>query len=461
MKWMFLFVASSGVVPLSVWLRRNPTRAPIFWIVVGFLILQHGPLHVYMGIIDWAGRWIGYTYGFEISLLDLILFAAYISLPRQQFFVPFKFATVLYFLTVLLSAFQAIAPEATLFYAWQLLRVFFAYVVITKSCKDPRVAPALLKGMAAGLLLALWQAIWERYGLGVLRASGSFGQQNFFGVVSHFIIFPFFALLLAGERGWLSPTVSLGGLLISVLTISRATVAASGLGYAIMIVLSAIRGWTSQKALVVVGSVVATLAISPLFISSFATRFGDDVGGSFLGTDLARVGLEEVASMILSDHPMGVGANHFVVIANTGGYYARAGLSWVDFNAIVHNVYWLVAAETGYVGLIAFVFMLVQPMVAAFRCGWRNRDDERGDLLLGLSIALLTVYVHSFYEWIFVTFQVQYIFAATVGLIAGVGQQLGYWSRTQATQTMARRYFEVPKAKRPAIYPQGLKSQSR
>ena len=155
--------------------------------------------------------------------------------PESKFSVPFKFSMGFYFFAVLLSAFQAIAPEATLFYAWQLLRVFFAYAVITKASSDPRVAPALLKGMAAGLLLALAEAIWERFGAGILRTHGGFSQENFFGVVSHFVIFPFFALLLAGERGWLPPTVSFGGLIVSALTISRATIATSGFGYAILV----------------------------------------------------------------------------------------------------------------------------------------------------------------------------------------------------------------------------------
>ena len=44
-------------------------------------------------------------------------------------------------------------------------------------------------------------------------------------------------------------------------------------------------------------------------------------------------------------------------------------------------------------------------MTAAFLCSWRHRRDARGDLLLGLAVALLTVYIHSFFEWIFISFQ--------------------------------------------------------
>jgi O-antigen ligase len=73
------------------------------------------------------------------------------------------------------------------------------------------------------------------------------------------------------------------------------------------------------------------------------------------------------------------------------------------------------------------VLMLLQPLIVAFRCGWRNRDDSRGDLLIGLGTGILMVYIHSFFEWIFVAYQTQYLFAMVIGLVAGLARQLGYW----------------------------------
>ena len=166
-------------------------------------------------------------------------------------------------------------------------------------------------------------------------------------------------------------------------------------------------------------------------MSSFGERFGSDIDTAFLTADESRVQMALAASMILSDHPMGVGANHFVITAATQGYFARSGLSWIGWGSTVHNAYWLVAAETGYVGLVAFVILLLRPLTVAFLCGWRNRGDKRGDLLLGLGVGLLMVYIHNYFEWVFVTFGVQYIFAVTIGLVAGLAQQLGYWSRSR------------------------------
>jgi O-antigen ligase len=100
-------------------------------------------------------------------------------------------------------------------------------------------------------------------------------------------------------------------------------------------------------------------------------------------------------------------------------------------SANVHNIYRLVAAETGYLGLVTFVVLLVRPLISAIRCGRRNPGDDRVRLRFGFGVALLTVYLHSFFEWVFIAFQAQYMFAMEMGLVAGLAGQLGYWGRRQ------------------------------
>ena len=90
--------------------------------------------------------------------------------------------------------------------------------------------------------------------------------------------------------------------------------------------------------------------------------------------------------MMLSDHPLGVGANQFAVIGNVEHYYESAGVQ-IYASALagnVHNLYYLTAAETGYPGLVAALIASYRPFIVAFRCGWQNSGDYRGDLLLRL-----------------------------------------------------------------------------
>jgi O-antigen ligase len=423
-KWVSLIILLGAMAPLCEWLRRNPDQAPRVWIVMGVMPFAFYSLHLNMAAISWP-EWTGHVSGIEFSAVDALTLAFYFSLPRAQYPLPFRLSMALYFLTALLSTLQALVPLAALFYAWQLARMFLLYAVVTRACADPRVPYALLKGMAAGLIMEAGVVVWQRFGLGMLQATGTVGHQNLLGMISHFVVFPYFAQLLAGGRGRLPAAVVLAGVIVEVLTTSRATLGLAALGYATVFVLFALRRWTSSMVMVLALGIAAVTALAPLSLSSIERRGAAQLEAS----DDERKAFETASAMMLSDHPLGVGANNFVVTANVQGYYQAAGVTWRSSGATVHNIYWLIVAETGYPGLITFVFLLFQPLLVAFTCGWRNRGDERADLLLGFGVVLLVVYIHCFFEWIFITFQAQYLFAINIGLIAGLAAQLGYWGR--------------------------------
>jgi O-antigen ligase len=384
------------------------------------------PLHLYMAAISWPD-WPGFVKGAEFSVLDAIALSVYFSLPSARYPLPFRISMALYFVSALLSAFQTPVPLAALFYSWQLARMFLVYAAVARACSHPRGAPALLAGMVAGLLLQAGVAAWGRFVLGLVQSGGTV-HQNLLGVMSHFAVFPFFSLLLARRRDWLAATGTLVGLAVEVLTTSRATIGLALFAYACVFVLSALRQWTFRKAQILLVGICAIIVLSPLVVMSFERRFATEAPADYD----ERAAFQAAASMMISDHPLGVGANQYVVVANVDGYNRVAGVMAVPGSLVanVHNVYLLVTAETGYLGLITFVLLLLRPIWVAFLSSWRHPGDQRSDLLLGLGVALLTVYLHNFFEWIFVTFQAQYMFALDLGLVAGLTQQLGYQRRS-------------------------------
>ncbi len=430
MKWVGLIVIIAAILPLANWLKRNPSDAPKLWVVVGFLPFGITPLHLFCAPISWE-FWSGYVKGIEFTVLDAIAIAIYLALPPSRNPLPFRISMVFYFVAVIVSVFQAEVPMAALFYTWHLGRMFLVYAVVVRACEhDERVVPAILTGRAIGLSMEALLAIWERYVLGVLQTPGTFGHQNFLGMVSQFVIFPFVSLLLAGKYGRLPVIVSIAGAIIAVLTTSRAAVGLDAFGCTMLFAFSALRRWTSRKATIALAGGLAILMLAPIALSSFNARFSAEPQ---IGSYDERSALETAASMMLSETSDGTGANNYVLVANTDGYNSRAHVAWTSGAAFVHNVYWLVAAESGYFpGLITFLIMLLCPLLAAFRCSWSNQLDLRGDLLLGFAVSLLVVYIHSLFEWIFVTFPFQYMLALTVGAVGGLCQQLGYWRRAPA-----------------------------
>lgn len=432
MKWLFFALSIAIIFPLAAWLRRNPEQFRIVWFVFGFLPfgLTLSPLFG-IALINWAG-WPGYAKGALFLALDAAVLAICLSQPRSQNSLPFLKPMLLYFGVVLLSVLLARIPMAAMFYPWQLLRVFLLYLVVARASADRAVIFPLLAGLTAGLCLEAGIMGYQRIVLGELQPNGSFGHQNQLGIVANLILLPLFALLLSGRTGWIGLVGPVAGCIVVVLTTSRATVGLAAVGLAALFLVSVVRQRTAWKARMGLVGAVALALLAPIAITSFEARFAKAPIEIVGGYD-ERVAFIEAARRMLEDHPLGVGVNNFVLVANVDGYFDRAGVTWVRTSrgAHVHNVYWLAAAETGYLGLAALLLLMFVPLKAALTCGWRHREDRRGDLLLGLGVSLMVLYVHCYYEWIFFTSTVQYMLAINFGLIAGLTQQLGYWRKAE------------------------------
>jgi hypothetical protein len=56
---------------------------------MGVLLYVVDPLHLYMAMVSWA-YWPGFVKGFEITYIDLLSVAIYLSLPQSKNPVPFR-----------------------------------------------------------------------------------------------------------------------------------------------------------------------------------------------------------------------------------------------------------------------------------------------------------------------------------------------------------------------------------
>ena len=377
-----------------------------------------------IAILNW--RWIGYTRGLEFSVLDFMAIATFVAFSKTRYSFPFKLSMGSYLVATVLSAAAPEYPETALFYSWQIARMIFLAAAVYKAIRvDQRVAFAVFKGMAIGILIECAIAILQRL-TGITQTPGTFIHQNTLGIVSHFTMFPALALFLGGRRGWLPIATLMATLIVDVLTASRGTIVMAGLGLVTVYVLSTFKKWTSRKSRVLLMGAVAAAAFAPLAFAGLDQRFAQQ--GATEGTfqeDGERLRYKSAASMMLYDHPMGVGANNFTYAANRQGYFDAVGESYyLGRSGNVHNVYWLVAAETGYIGLITFLIFLLAPLRLALVSGFRHVGDPKGDLVLGMGVALLAVYIHSLEEWVFVTFEIQYLFALSVAIIAGLANDL-------------------------------------
>lgn len=437
MKWVFLAFLLVYTPLLAGWLKGNSRHAPKVWAMLGFLPFVLGPWNLYIAPVSWA-YWPGFVKGLELSLLDAVAVAVLVSAPGRGRVTP-KWPFLLYIGAVLLSVLVSGVWIASTFYAWQLLRVFVLFAAVATACRDERAPVAIVTGLVLGLCYHAVLAGID-FASGATQAGGALGHQNQLGIISHMVTLPALAFLLAGRRGWMPMAGSVAGIAVAIFTASRATIGLVGVGLVGLFALSVLRRPTSRKAGMALAGAAVLAVAAPLALQSLDRRFQANPVSEDVYDE--RAAFESAATSMLADNPLGVGANQYVNVANTRGYSDRAGVVWSfgSRSAHVHNVYLLTAAETGYLGLIAFVLMLLCPIVVAFRAAWRFRRDPRGDLVLGLGVSLVVVAVHCFYEWVFVTFLSQYIFGIVAGLIVGVAQQL------QSSTARAARRPAVPEA---------------
>lgn len=445
MKWIALLGFILVGIGLSLALRNDRRAVLAAAFLLGFLPFVLGPWHLLIAPYSMAG-WPGYVKGWEVSLIDAIAVACLIGIPKTRSSLPFKYVFLTYIASTTLSAFLAPNFTIALSYPIQLARMFLVFAAVARIAESEAGLKSVLQGFFVGLAYQAVEAVLAKMG-GAIQTGGSFGHQNMLGFAAHMVFIPALGLLLSGKWTRWAVLGLISGTIVITLTASRATLAFAAIGLVITYVASASSQWTSRKGVVGALSIVAVGLASPVVLASFEQRF-ETSGGSFTQEDEEREAFARGARMMIADSPFGVGANHYVVIANTKGYSQRAGVAWNAGSRAtnVHNSYLLIWAETGLLGIVSLAALLLIPMVSTFRWAIRCKGCFQAELLIGLGGAFCAVIIHGFFEWVLVVHQIQYIFAAALGLSAALIAQLRLVRtrrNTKTTRETPRRPFSI------------------
>lgn len=418
MKWVALVLFLAMIPAVQSWMVSNPRKVHYVWSLLGFLPLVSEGWHIVIAPISWA-LWPGYVKGLEISPVESIAIAILLTRRSSWNDLPFKWLWISYIFALLLSMMLTAVPMASFFAAWQGARMFLVFAAVVSIARDERGPAAIITGMALGLIVNAAFAIEQRL-TGTLQAVGLFSHQNIGGMATHFVALPALAMLLVNRQFTMGYYAVAAGAVIAILGASRGTIAFAAAGYAFVLIASIIQKPTSRKTSLLAGGIFALLAAAPLAMGALDRRF--EAAPVDTGLYDERAAFERAARAMWSDHPFGVGANQYVNVANIQGYSEKAGVVWSmgSRSAHVHNVYLLVGAETGYIGLLCFIALIFVPMWTAFKGAWATRNSVSGGVLIGLGTVLVVVAVHSMYEWVFVKYLIQWLFAINLGMIAGI-----------------------------------------
>jgi putative inorganic carbon (hco3(-)) transporter len=174
------------------------------------------------------------------------------------------------------------------------------------------------------------------------------------------------------------------GTLGLVLTGSRGAWGSFAVALVLLWLLAWRRGWLSlRKSLVIV---TLTVLLGALLHDTVQSRLvSDDRGAAY-----SRVPLMNLAFRMVNENPVfGVGANNFAFVMKD---YITPELrnEWIY---TVHNKYLLIWAESGTVGLLAFLWFLAATLRAGWHCS-RFHDRLIGPLAFGLAGAVLVFALH-------------------------------------------------------------------
>lgn len=422
MRILGILLILASLPGLIWWVRAFPQHRKWAYFAIGALPFTMSFANLDVAFINWA-TWPGFARGLIVSILDTLAIAIILAARAPFRRLPLLGALGAYLAAVTVSVFVSHQWESSSFYVFQLLRVILVFVAVASVAGKPGAVRWIAFGLAAGAIFQGLVTIEQRMS-GMVQATGTMAHQNLLGLMLHFVTLPLLALLLAGERSKLIMAGVVASLVAVALGASRGAVAFVAVGIALLLILSLARRMTPHKWKIVGLAVLSLGIVGPVAATSFGERFARGASTA-LGPDGERQAFERAAKAIWRDHPMGVGANQYVVIANSQGYSQKAGVVW-NYNsrsAHVHNIYLLAAAETGWLGLLTLIFLFAWSVIRGLAFAFMHRRDSRGDIVLGASVAILVTALHSLWEWVFIVYFTQYVFAIALGIIAGCIRQ--------------------------------------
>lgn len=416
MRYVGILIVIISIPAFYLWLRSSRKNYPYAYFALGLLPFVQTAVNLDASLWNIGG--LGYAKGLVLTLLDTLCLAILATSRFRIIRLPFSGLFVAYILATFVSVFQAPGFFESFSYTFQLLRAFLVFVTVATVVQQSGALRYVANGLAVGAMIQGIVAITQRLG-GDFQAGGTMGHQNLAGMALHFATLPLLAMLLAGEKSKLYTGGVAGGLAAVALGASRGSIAALAVGLAILVFCSLVRQASARKFGVVGVLVLMVLAASPVLYEGLAKRFSSVT--EVTTVDEEREAFKRAAQAMFADHPMGVGANRYTFVGITEGYSARAGVTWAGASrtAVVHNLYWLTAAELGWLGLLTLPLLLICVILRGFLFAFSRRRDPRGDVVLGFTCAIAVTAWQSFYEWVFVLSAMNYMFAIALGVIAG------------------------------------------
>jgi putative inorganic carbon (HCO3(-)) transporter len=410
------------------------------------------PMHIGTGLPALLARpgHVGLSAAIDLQLIDVIVIALlmyhFTRLATHQAEIRLYPSTTVPALAWLvasaLSAANARDMGLTLIQVAQMARLLLLYLVVANSIKDETDIKWLVWALLAGALfeglLGIFQWVAGRpLGLSFLgeatklfygRPLGTIGHPNGYGAYLAATIPIGLVLLFSNVQGVHKAFagIVLGvGILGLVFSHSRGGwLSFAAASIAVLVFALRRRRQDSHTAFVGAGAILLVLLL--LMLSQrdlIAARLTSEQGQK---SALSRITMAKGAIAMIQDYPMlGVGANNYPLLMPAYDPFDYARERQI---VIVHDIYLLIAAETGLIGLAAFLWFLASLYIQTRRLIILAPNDTVWLAGVGAFSALTALTVHGIADYDVIAnltvFRLLWLFAAIVaGLSANRGQE--------------------------------------
>ncbi len=413
----FLMALTIGV-PLGALFVRMSHR----WARVIFFFMVLVPAHSFNIKFMAIDTYRGDARGFEVDLANLLALTLIVgmALGRRRYgrLVWVPKAARPFWLFILIAVISIIQSEIPLYGVFTLYQILLGYLAFVAAYNFLRYRPEEIRlavtALAVAVVVQALEVFYAKYLGGIYRAVGTFYHPNTLSLYLELLVPILLAMILHRKTKlnglyWLAVV---GGLFAVISTFSRGGLAVLGGALGLVLMLSLYQRASGRKAaLLVVLTLVGLLGMikaSDTIIQRF--ELAPESSGE------ARSYFNAAAQAIANSHPVGCGLNHYSHTIGKPEYqpYFERG---ADRSGVCHHIYWLTAAETGYVGLAAFLLFLASFYRVAWRLTRARPPSDFNALGMGILAGLTALHLHGFLEWILRQGPIWLIFFTISGLL--------------------------------------------
>jgi hypothetical protein len=443
-KTLIILIAYFGVAP---WLgsKLAESRRSQRWVFSLMMVMPcFHPGKLTLMVDSWA-FYRGHTKGFEANWLEVLGIGIIIASHKTKakgakwkLFTPGALLYNAWALMSLISVFAAPDKTFALMAGFKFSKVVIIYMAAAHFLRDEEDLLWSLRAVAGSLVFYALLCLKMRYLEGMFQIKGWFEHQNPMAMWCYMGGIPLLAVALHGQtkpKDFLIFMAGFGGSAFCILlSVSRAGLGALAAGSVFVLLMAWLRGPNSRVVMVTVGGAIGAFVVSAFAMNSFHARLNEVAATA----ETSEFDLRDILNMqsraMLHDSPIGIGWNNFGIMNSRprGDKYSQILEDWDESrgftiidenyheNPLTESLYWLMAAETGYPGIVFFALFALTTLWFAVRAMWFHRLSTFGAFAGGALIMLGICYLHGSVERILTQTKNVSFWLLMTGLLSGI-----------------------------------------